>query len=50
VTDVQVESSDVPDFNDFIESEVRRWRFTPPTKQGRPVKTQARFPIPIKIN
>ena len=29
--------------------QVKRWRFTPPTQQGRPVKAKARLPIPINI-
>jgi hypothetical protein len=29
---------------------VRRWRFTPPMQQGRPVATTARLPISIEID
>jgi TonB family protein len=50
VLDVDVESSDLPDFDDFVKSEVRRWRFTPATQQGRPVKALARLPVPIRIS
>jgi protein TonB len=50
VIDVQIDSSNLEDFNDFVLSEVKGWRFTPPTQQGRPVKAQARLPIPIKIS
>jgi protein TonB len=50
VLDVQLDSSDLPAFDDFVLSEVRRWRFTPPTRQGRPVKARARLPIPIRIS
>ncbi len=50
VLDVQLDSSNLPDFDDFVLAEVSRWKFTPPTQQGRPVKAQARLPIPININ
>jgi TonB family protein len=50
VLDVQIDSSSLPDFNDFVVAEVGGWRFTPPTQQGRPVQAQARLPIPIIIN
>ena len=50
VLDVQVASSDLPDFSDFVSREVRGWRFTPPTQAGRPVRATARLPIPIHIN
>lgn len=49
VLDVKVESSNLPAFDDFVRNEVARWRFTPPTRQGAPVKAQARLPIPIQI-
>jgi protein TonB len=50
VLDVQIDFSNLPDFNDFVLREVRGWRFTPPTQQGRPVQAKARLPIPISIN
>lgn len=50
VLEVQVDSSTLPEFDDFVAGEVRRWRFTAPTVQGRPVKAMARLPIPIQIN
>jgi protein TonB len=50
VIDVQIDSSNLPDFNDFVLSEVEGWKFTPPTQQGRPVKAKARLPIPISIS
>jgi hypothetical protein len=50
VLDVEIASSNLPDFSDFVSREVRSWRFTPPTQGGRPVKTTARLPIPIHIN
>jgi protein TonB len=49
VLDVQLDSSNLPDFDKFVLGEVARWKFTPPTQQGRPVKAQARLPIPINI-
>jgi protein TonB len=50
VLDVQIESSDLPEFDDFVAGEVRRWRFTPETRQGQPVKALARLPVPIRIS
>lgn len=50
VLDVEVDSSTLPEFDDFVRSEVKRWKFTPPTQEGRPVNAQARLPIPITIN
>lgn len=50
VVDVEVASSTLPAFDDFVSGEVKRWKFTPPTQQGRPVNAQARLPIPIQIN
>lgn len=50
VLEVGVASSNLPQFDDFVRSEVERWRFTPPTQQGRPVRAQARLPIPIRIS
>ena len=50
VLDVQLDSSNLPDFNDFVLKEVRKWKFTPPTQNGRPVKAKAQLPIPITIS
>ncbi len=50
VLSAEVDSSDLPEFDDFVAGEVRRWKFTPPTVQGKPVRAQARLPIPIRIN
>lgn len=50
VLDVQVEASNLPEFDGFVAGEVKRWKFTPPTQQGRPVQAKARLPIPITIN
>lgn len=49
VLEVSLESSNLPDFDNFVVNEVRKWRFTPPTHQGRAVKAKARLPIPIRI-
>lgn len=49
VMEVEIGSSNLPDFDDFILGQVRRWKFTPPTQKGRPVQAQARLPIPITI-
>ncbi len=49
VLDVQLDSSNLPAFDDFVLGEVAKWRFTPPTKQGNPVKAKARLPIPINV-
>jgi TonB family protein len=49
VLEVEIGSSNLPDFDDFILGQVRRWKFTPPTQKGRPVQAQARLPIPITI-
>lgn len=49
VLGVEIDSSNLPRFDDFVLQEVETWRFTPPTQQGRPVKAQARLPIPINI-
>ena len=50
VLDVQVDSSSLPDFSDFVASEIGKQRFTAPTYQGQPVKAMARLPIPINIH
>ncbi len=49
VLDVRLDSSDLPDFDDFVLGEVAKWRFTPPTRKGHPVKARARLPIPIHV-
>ncbi len=49
VLDVRIDASDLPDFDDFVSDAVAKWKFTPPTQQGRPVKAQAKLPIPIHI-
>jgi protein TonB len=50
VLDVEIDSSSLPNFDAFVLNEVKRWRFTPPTQNGRPVKAKARLPIPITIS
>ena len=49
VLDATVESSNLPDFEKVVAGSVAKWRFTPPTKEGTPVRAQARLPIPIRI-
>jgi len=49
VLDVELDRSNLPDFDRFVLGEVKDWSFTPPTQQGRPVKAMARLPIPINI-
>jgi protein TonB len=49
VLESSVESSSLPEFEKIVASQVAKWRFTPPTRQGEPVRAQARFPVPIKI-
>jgi protein TonB len=50
VLDVRIDSSNLPAFDDFVLGEVKRWKFTPPTQNGQPVKAKARLPIPINIS
>ena len=50
VLDVEIDSSNLPAFDAFVLGEVKRWRFTPPTQNGQPVKAKARLPIPIRIS
>jgi TonB family protein len=49
VLDARVDSSTLPRFDDFVVGAVRTWRFTPASRQGRPVQVQARLAIPITI-
>ena len=49
VLESAVESSTLPEFEDLVAKLVKRWRFTPPTQNGSPVRAQARFPIPIRV-
>ena len=48
--DVQLDSSNLPEFNGFVLGAVKEWRFTPPTRDGRPVRARARLPLPIRIS
>ena len=50
VVDVRVDSSDLPEFESYVVSQVKRWQFTPPTRRGVPVEATARLPIPIRID
>ena len=49
VLDVEISSSNLPRFDDFVMKEVRGWKFTPPTKDGKAVNAVARLPIPVRI-
>jgi len=51
VVEAAVESSNLPEHDPFVLSafQSRKCRFTAPTKNGRPVRAQARLPIPIRI-
>jgi len=49
VIEAVIDQSNLPDFDDFVRNEVASWKFTPPTRNGRPVKAHARLPIPIQI-
>lgn len=44
-----IETSDLPEFNEFVTQEVAGWSFTPPRRGGRPVVARALLPIPIRI-
>lgn len=50
VVDVQVDSSDLPEFDAFVARAVKGWRFTPPTQGGVPVQALTRLPVPIHVN
>lgn len=50
VLNVELDRSDLPEFEQVVLAQVAEWRFTPPTKEGRPVKAQAKLPIPIRID
>ena len=49
VLQADIDSSNLPRFDPYVLNQVKHWRFTPPTQQGRPVKARARLPIPINI-
>ncbi len=49
VLGAEIETSNLPRFNDVVLNQVKAWRFTPPTQQGKPVRAQARLPVPIRI-
>lgn len=49
VVGVQVDSSDLPEFDPYVIEQVKDWAFTPPTQGGVPVAARARLPIPIRI-
>ncbi len=47
VLDARVEESQLPELEELLLDQVREWRFTPPTQNGRPVRARARLPIRI---
>jgi TonB family protein len=49
VTHVEVASSTVGHLDEFIVAEVAGWKFTPPTRGGRPVNARADLPLQIRI-
>lgn len=51
VLEAGIESSNLPDHDPFVLDAIqsKRCTFTPPTKDGQPVRAQARLPIPIRI-
>ncbi len=49
VEDLQIDESDLPDFETFVARTVKSWRFTPALRDGRAVAATARLPIPIQI-
>ena len=46
---VKVDASDLPEHLPYVVSQVRRWRFTPPLRNGEPTRATARLPIQIDI-
>ena len=49
VLEAKVDSSTLPKFDSIVLGQVKKWKFSPPTKNGQPVRAQARLPIPINI-
>jgi TonB family protein len=48
---IAVAASDLPpEFDAFLVEAVRGWRFTPPTRAGRPATAMVRLPIPIRVD
>jgi TonB family protein len=50
VVDVAVDRSDLPRLEAFVVKQVKRWKFTPPTRRGEPVATSAKLPISVDID
>jgi len=50
VTDLHVDSSNLPAFEKVVSKQVRSWKFTPPTRGGRPVEARAKLPISITLD
>ncbi len=49
ISDVQVDSSDLPRFDEFVSEEVRAWKFAPSTRGGVPEASQVKLRIPIRV-
>ena len=49
VRDVEVESSNLALFDEIVVDQVRGWKFTTPTREGRPVNARATLPLRIRI-
>ena len=47
---ITVQKSDNPGFNEPTIRAVRKWRFQPGEKDGKPVTCRVRIPIPFKVN
>jgi len=50
VLEARVDSSDLPALEDTVLRQVRGWAFTPPRRDGSPVRATARLPIAIDIH
>jgi len=50
VLEARVDSSDLPALEDAVLRQVRGWAFTPPRRDGSPVRATARLPIAIDIH
>jgi outer membrane biosynthesis protein TonB len=49
VVALSVDSSNLPAFEKIVSKQVRSWKFTPPTRDGRPVEARAKLPISITL-
>jgi TonB family protein len=50
VAGAQIDSSTLSRFNDYVLGEVQKWKFTPPTRAGRPVKARTQVPLNIRVD